>query len=262
MKYFLGKLNKGKYEPIDCINETDILSVINFTSRYEDEDSLRNDLVSKGLINGDERLAYVSKYKDEYKRIPNGENLTFSYAKDYNTPNGLYVTLKKEKYNKDLYVFLSKMINEKYAGVKKHVAERANILEVLNEVLYANEIGIEKYEHDTLDKANLNDLVLKFLKSAIGIYDSKTKKYQMTNGKLDSNERKLVDLVLLLNMYYNEMIRESLYEYIDDNQEEKREEYQEIEDYDKEEFLTDEDFENYGMNPDSYGHLIRERRKN
>lgn len=257
MKYYLGKLNKGKYEPINCLDDDDILSVINFTSRYEDEDSLRSDLVSKGLINGKEILAYVCKVKDEYKRIPNGENLTFSYAKDYNTSNGLYITLIKEKYNKDLYVFLGKMINKKYAGVRNHVAERANILELLNEVVYANEIGIDKYEHDITDKRKLNDLIKRFLKSAIGIYDSKEKKYQMTNGKIDTNKRKMVDLILLLNTYYNEVIKESIYEIIDNNEEVKEPEYEEIEGYDKEEFLTDEDFANQGMDPNNYKKLIR-----
>ncbi len=221
MKYYLGKLKKDGYEPIKCIEEDDILSVINFTSKYEDEFSLREDLIDKGLIDGEERLAYISKVKDEYKRIPNGENLTFSYAKEYNTSNGLYITLIREKYNKDLYVFLAKMINKKYSGVKNHIAERSNILELLNEVVYANEIGIDKYEHDITDKRKLNDLIKKFLKSAIGIYDSKEKKYQMTNGKIDTNKRKMVDLILLLNMYYNEVIKESIYEIIDNNEEVK-----------------------------------------
>ena len=260
MKYYLGKSNKGKYEPINCINEDDILSVINFTSRFEDEISLRSDLIDNGLINGDERLAYIYKIKDSYKRIPNGENLTFSYAKEYNTSNGLYTTLIKEKYNKDLYIYLAKMISNKYYGTKNHIAERANILEVMREVLYANEIGVDKYEHDITDKRKLNLLILKFLKSSIGIYDSKTKKYQMTEGKIDTNKRKMVDLILILNAYYNELIKENIYEIIDSNNEEKKTQYEEIEDYDKEEFLTDEDFENFGMNPENFRHLIRERR--
>ena len=256
MKYYLGKFKDKKFEPINCINETDILSVINFTSRFSDEDELRRYLVDNKLIQGDEILSYVYKRKNEYIKIFNGEALTFNFAKDYNTSNGLYLTLIKEKYNKELFTFISKMIVGKYKNVKNHIAERENILEVYREVLYANEIGVGNYEIDT-DKRKLNMLILKFLRSSIGIYDTKTKKYQMTNNKLDADKRKLADLILILNNYYNEKIRESIEMYFEEEKEEKRDTYEEIEGYDKEEYLTDEDFESQGMNPGDYKRLIR-----
>ena len=61
----------------------------------------------------------------------------------------------------------------------------------------------------------------------------------------------------MLNNYYNEKIRESLYAYLTEKKLEKRDTYEEIEGYEKEEFLTDEDFEIQGMNPDDYKKLIR-----
>lgn len=263
MKYYLGRLKNSKYEPINCIEETDILSVINYTSKFYDEDELRKELISKGLISGNEPLSYVFKQKDNYNKINNGDSLTFSYAKEYNTSNGLYQTLIREKYNQDLYTFLAKMITKKYSGVKNHIAERENILEVYREVIYANELGLEQYEAST-DKSKLNTIILKFLKSAIGEYDKDKKQYKMSNGRLDWNKRKLVDLVLLLNAFYNEKIRETVYEVIDDPVEEKQEptsQYEEVEGYDKEEFLTEEDFENYGYNPEEFKKLIREPKR-
>ena len=260
MKYFLGKRIKGKYEPINCIEDNDLLSVINFTARYNDEDSLRSDLVSKGLMNGDEDLAYIYKIKDSYKALPYGESLTFNYAKEYNTSNGLYLTLKKEKYNKDLYIFLAQAIQKRYYGVKQHIAERSNILEVMREVIYANEVGIDKYEHDLIDKRKLEDLIFYFLRSSIGIYDSKTRTYQMTNGRTDTNKRKMIDLILLLNTYYNEVIRENTIALMEASEKKYQSDYDEYEDYDKEEFLTEEDFENTGIKFENYKHLIRGKR--
>ena len=263
MKYYLGKLKNAKYEPIKCIEEDDILSVINYTSKFYDEEELRTELINRKLIDGNEPLVYVYRQKDKYLKLNNGENLTFSYAKEYNTSNGLYQTLVREKYNQDLYTFLSKMIVRKYSGVKNHIAERENILEVYREVLYANQIGLEAYEESN-DKKRLNEMILKFLKSAIGEYDKKLKQYKMSNGKLDWNKRKLVDLVLLLNAFYNEKIRETIYAIIDDEEPKPKEpasQFEEPEEDEKEEFLTEEDFENYGYNPDEFKKLIREPKR-
>ena len=128
MKYYLGKLKNAKYEPIQCIEEDDILSVINYTSKFYDEEELRTELINRKLIDGNEPLAYIYRQKDNYLKLNNGENLTFSYAKEYNTSNGLYKTLVREKYNQDLYTFLSKMIVRKYSGVKNHIAEREKLI--------------------------------------------------------------------------------------------------------------------------------------
>ena len=255
MKYYLGKFKDKRFEPINCIEETDILSVINFTSRFSDEDDLKRYLVEEKLIDGEEPLAYVYKKKDEYVKLFNGDALTFNFAKDYNTGSGLYNTLVHEKYNQELFTFLSKMILSKYNGVKNHIAERENILQVYREVLYANELGINKYE-ESVDKRKINDLIRNFVRSSIGIYDKKTKSYKVTDGRYDVDKRKLADLILMLNNYYNEKIRETIY-MDDDIPPKKQDTYEEIEGYDKEEFLTDEDFENQGMNPNDYKRLIR-----
>ena len=45
--------------------------------------------------------------------------------------------------------------------------------------------------------------------------------------------------------------------YEEENNQEHKDTYEEIEGYDKEEFLTDEDFESHGMNPQDYKRLIR-----
>lgn len=263
MKYYLGRFIDRKYEPIDCIKttdekdkETDILTVMNFTSKFFDEEELRRYLVNENLINGEEPLAYVSKKKNEYTKIKNGDALTFSYAKEYNTGSGLYNTLRKEKYNLELFKFITKTTLEKYQNVKNHLAIRDNVLALYNEVRYANEIGIDKYQ-ETTDKRKLDGLILNFLKSSYGVYDKDKKKYKVTNNKLDVDKRKLADLILLLNCYYNEIIRESFYMYEEENNQEHKDTYEEIEGYDKEEFLTDEDFESHGMNPQDYKRLIR-----
>ena len=87
------------------------------------------------------------------------------------------------------------------------------------------------------------------------------KAYKITDGRYDVDKRKLADLILMLNNYYNEKIRETIYGYIDGyndrNMNGKKDTYEEIEGYEKEEFLTDEDFENQGMNPNDYKKLIR-----
>ena len=135
MKYYLGKLKNAIYEPIKCIEEDDILSVINYTSKFYDEEELRTELINRKLIDGNEPLVYVYRQKDKYLKLNNGENLTFNFAKDYNTGSGLYNTLVHEKYNQELFTFLSKMILSKYNGVKNYIAERENILQVYREVL-------------------------------------------------------------------------------------------------------------------------------
>jgi len=256
MKYYLGRFKDKKYEPINCIDETDILSVINFTSKFSDEDQLRKYLYEHKLIDGDEKIAYVYKKKDEYLKIYNGDSLTYSFAKDYNTSNGLYFTLVREKYNVELFAFISKQILDKYAGVKNHIAERERILEVYNEVLYANQIGINKYEESS-DKKDLSNLIRNFVKASIGIYDKETKKYKVTNRRIDVDKRKLADLILILNNYYNEKIRDYFYASMSEEENENNDTYEEIDDYDKEEFLTDEDFESHNMDPQDYKRLIR-----
>ena len=99
---------------------------------------------------------------------------------------------------------------------------------------------------------------MRFLTSFFCIWDKDKKQYKVTNGQYDTNKRKVVDLILILNSYYNAKSKESLYTYIpSDNKKNTQNEYEEIEGYDKEEFLTDEDFESYGMNPEDYKKLIR-----
>ena len=257
MKYYLGKLNKGKYEPINCIEETDILSLINFTSNFNDESELRSELSNKNLIDGNEILAYVYKKKDDYVKIQNGNSIVYNSSKNYINANDIYKKLVEEKYNLDLYSYIASTIEARLYNVKHEIAELRTIKEVLREVNYANTIGIEKYK-ETKDKRDLNLLIVRFLTSFFGIWDKEKNCYKVANGRYETNKRKITDLILTLTSYYNEVEKETLYEYEskkNDNNETKN--YEEIEGYDKEEFLTDEDFENYGMNPDNYRKLIR-----
>ena len=100
------KEDKGSYVPVSTsLCKTDPYSVMNYTARFDNEEDLRKYLISQGLINGDEALAYVIRKFEGYKKLPNGSYLTFSNAKAYNTGEGMKATLRAEKYNYELFSY-------------------------------------------------------------------------------------------------------------------------------------------------------------
>ena len=253
-RYYLGKYDKGSYVPVSTsLCKTDPYSVMNYTARFDNEEDLRKYLISQGLINGDEALAYVIRKSEGYRKLPNGSFLTFSNAKAYNTGEGMKATLRAEKYNYELFSYLANEITEQLKNAKGDVYKLTCIRRVVSECYHANEIGIDNYI-DSNDKNNLDSLIYEFLKAYVGKYNEKTKKYTVVDGHLDVNRRSLLDLVLLLNVYYESKQREYLANMA---QVEKIECYEE--DYEEqEEFLTDEDFIRVGEEPDDNRKLIRD----
>lgn len=254
-RYYLGKFKNNEYIPVsESLCKTDPYSVMNYTARFDNEDDLRKYLISQGLIDGNETLAYIIRKSEGYRKIPNGNYLTYSNAKAYNTGEGMKATLRAEKYNYELFSYIANELASKFENAKGTVYELQCIQKIVREISQANKIGIDNYL-DTYDKADLDSLIYEFLKADLGKFDKNTGRYKVVDGHLDINRRSLLDLVLLLNVYYDFKQREYLnnLEQTENNQCDE-EDYEEHE----EEFLTDEDFIRVGEEPDDNRKLIRD----
>ena len=264
MKYYLGRLNKNRYAPIECIKETDLTSLLQYTSSFDNETQLRNELIERELIDGEEKLAYVKKQKEKFSKIDNGEKIIYSDLKNFIDTNNLFKFLKNEKYNLKLYEFVGTYIKMKHGNANnphsKKIVECTN--ELLNEIRHAVEVGYGNYEEDK-DTKDLNKLIINFLRAYVGVYDSKTHDYKVTNGRYDVSARSKTDLLIILNMYNEYRMKQEISNYtqeVESNHSQSiynQSNEEEFEDYDKEEFLTEEDFENYGMNPEEYRRLLK-----
>jgi len=170
---------------------------------------------------------------------------------------------------------------------KKNIPNGNNFLflfmdEIYSETYEANKRGIENYEYE-LDKKDLKYLIKRLYDNITVIKDKKGNfKHNQNNGKIERYSRILGYFAILISKdmndkfdeylksyeeQYDEIDENKLYELLMEEEKKKHEEYEKNDlynyrdEYDPdehdEEFLTTEDFESKGMDPESNGYKIR-----
>lgn len=111
MRYYLGYYNNLEYKPI-ILEEvsTSILSIVKFTTGFDGLNSLKNHLISEGLIpNNNANLYYLiekgTKGHKYYERLKTDNIFTLEYSALF-TIDGLKKFINENKYNEDMIVLL------------------------------------------------------------------------------------------------------------------------------------------------------------
>ena len=249
-RYYLGKKSGDIYTPVSFEREDGkLLSALKYTASFNDPRSLKEDLREKNEIGKNDTLCYLIEKSDMYSPIYNGEAICYSDMKGLLDANQLLAYLKEQKFNYELFYYLFENLTNKYQH-RENVPALKAMNYILNEIDFANRLGVEAYSMLN-DKNDLDHLIFEFVLAAIGKYDRKKKQFDMENGKLVTSDRQFCDLLLLINNYFIIKRREQEYIEIEKNSHSLYEEYE------KEEFLTDEDFISSNQDPDDYRHLIR-----
>ena len=213
---------------------------------------------------------------------------------DVNLIEELYIMLIKTYSNpkqvRDLYTEDDKLqdTNSKFISVfqnNKSKIDHANSFiflfmdEVYSESCEANRRGIDNYEYD-LDRKNLDYLIKRLYDSITIIKDKKGNfKYNQNNGKIERYSRLLGYFAIFISKYMKDIYNEYSEAFEREYQEEAYREYmKELEDNEKdnpnntdvynfrditsedehdEEYLTVEDFEAKGLDPESNGYKKR-----
>ena len=108
-KYYLGKIEYGKYVPIKLEGVgTGILDVVGFTTQFCDEQELREQLLSQGIIEYyDSEITIVMeegpKGEKTYKPVQMGSHIATILSKKYFEPKFIRRYLHQNKYNQDFY---------------------------------------------------------------------------------------------------------------------------------------------------------------
>ena len=253
-RYYLGKKVGEEYTPIPFNKEDGkLLSCLKYTALFNGEKELKEELIEKKEINENDRLYYLISQKDDCHPIFNGDSICYSNMKGLLSANDLLVFLKEQKYNYELFYYLFENLVNKYQH-RENVPALIAMDIILSEINFANRIGEEAYSMME-DKRNLNHLIFEFVLAAIGKYDRKKKQFIMENGKVSTSDRQLCDLLLLLNNYF--IIKRREQEYSEANTNDNANDDITYDEYEKEEFLTEEDFIDSNQNPDDFRHLIR-----
>ena len=249
-RYYLGKKSGDSYSPVSFDKEDGmLLSALKYTASFNDPKSLKEDLRERNEIGKNDTLCYLKEQKNDYSPIYNGESICYSDMRGLLDANLLLAYLKDQKFNYELFYYLFENLTNKYQH-RDNVPALKAMNNILCEINFANRVGIEAYSM-MKDNYDLNHLIFEFVLASIGKYDKKNKQFVQENGKLVTSDRQLCDLILLINNYFIIKRREQEYIEIEKNSHSLYEEYE------KEEFLTEEDFINSDQDPDDFRHLIR-----
>lgn len=253
-RYYLGKKVGEEYTPIPFENEDGkLLSVLKYTALFNSDAELKEELKEKKVIDENDSLYYLTGQKDEYCPIFNGDSICYSNMQGLLSANDLLVFLKDQKYNYELFYYLFESLIKKYK-YRENVPALIAMDNLLCEINFANRVGEDAYLM-LEDKRDLNHLIFEFTLAAIGKYDRKKKQFVMENGKVNISDRQLCDLLLLLNNYF--IIKRREQEYNETNKNNNTNDEIVYDEYEKEEFLTEEDFISTDQDPDDFRHLIR-----
>lgn len=131
-KYYLGKIEYGKYVPIklDGVG-TGILDVVGFTTQFCTEEELKEKLLSEGLIEYyDSEVSIIMeegpKGDKTYKPVQMGTHLVTILSKKYFDPKFIRKYLQQNKYNQDFY-----------SSLMNYYIKRLNISDTIERILNA-----------------------------------------------------------------------------------------------------------------------------
>lgn len=174
MAYYLGYKKDEEFQPIDIqINDAhNILSIVNFTCSFENEEELIEHLLYEGLITDEKiQLSYLidkgKKGNKTYMDLPNIKRIFYYGNSSFFNVDKLKFYIKSSIKNKTLVIFLLSNILKKY-GISDNLRRFLNdntidqnrreyLISVLNAMLRNSSLSSFGYRIQNLIKCIQND---------------------------------------------------------------------------------------------------------